>query len=134
MKPAQNPQPFPVALLAGMMEDNGRVLFLVKKNAAGEALLELPCALLFQGENPVSVLSLAFAQQTGIDGQVHEIAFERRHNAGSRKRKRWVPVLVFKVTAKERAVKPQAPFSGFRWIPLKDACRERFSRNSEWMR
>lgn len=126
--------PLPKALACGMLEDGGRVLFLVSRDAAGAERIEMPCVLVPSGRSPFAEISSEFRRQTGIDGQVHEVVMESRHNAGSRKRRSFVPVLVFKVTARERYAKPSAGFSGFRWLSLEDAMRQRLSRNAEWLR
>ena len=126
--------PQPVLLAAGLLEDGGRALFLVRRNFRGDETVELPCVLLMKGENPVAGLTEAFRQQTGIDPQVHEILFERRHNAGSRKRKNWVPVLVFKITAKNASARPSKEFAGFRWIASDDLGKFKPGKNCEWLR
>lgn len=126
--------PLPKALACGMLEDNGRVLFLLRKDAHGIERAEMPCVLVPSGRSPFAEINSEFGRQTGIDGQVHEIIMESRHNAGSRRRRSFVPVLVFKVTARERFARPAPEFSGFRWMSLEDAKRQRLSRSSEWLR
>ncbi|MFA5929856.1 MAG: hypothetical protein WC861_03150 [Candidatus Micrarchaeia archaeon] len=124
----------PSGLAAGLLEDGERALFLVRKNVLGEELLEVPCAELMAGENPVATLVAAFRAQAGIDAEVHEILFQRTHNVGTRKRRVKVPVLVFKVTAKSHAVRPAAGFSGYKWLSPKDMGGKKLSRKSEWLR
>ncbi len=126
--------PLPKALACGMLEDGGRVLFLVRKDEAGTERIEMPCVLVPSGRSPYAEINSEFRRQTGIDAQVHEAVMESRHNAGSRKRRSFVPVLVFKVTARERYAKPSGEFSGFRWLSLEDAMKQRISRNLEWLR
>jgi hypothetical protein len=124
----------PSALAAGLLEDNGRALFLLRTLPSGMQTVEMPCVLLLPGENPVARLGEEFRHQTGIDAQVHEILFEKRHNSGSRKRKIWIPALVFKVTAKNASAKPSAEFSGYRWIASNDLPKYKLARNAEWLR
>jgi hypothetical protein len=126
--------PMPKALACGMLEDNGRVLFLLRKDAAGVERIEMPCVLVPSGRSPYAEIVAEFRRQTGIDGQVHEAVMEGRHNSGSRKRRSFVPVLVFKVTARERFARPAPEFSGFRWLALEEAKRQRLTRNAEWLR
>ena len=126
--------PQPVALAAGLLEDGGRGLFLVRRNLKGVETVELPCVLLMKGDNPVAQLTEAFRHQTGIDPQVHEILFEKRHNAGSRKRRNFVPVLVFRITAKSASAKPSKEFSGIKWIASEDLGKFKPSRNCDWLR
>lgn len=118
-----------------MLEDGGRVLFLVRTGRNSIEKIELPCVLVRSGRSPFAEIKQAFGELTGIsDYQVHEIVLEARHNAGSRRRKSWVPVLVFKVTARDRTAKPADEFSGFKWLSLEDADKKRWGRNLEWFR
>jgi ADP-ribose pyrophosphatase YjhB (NUDIX family) len=128
------PQPAPAALACGILEDGGRALFLSRKNAQGAETAELPCVFLQKGENPVAALASEFRRQAGIDGQVHEVLFESRHNAGSKRRKAWVPVLAFRVTAKNTAARPAPEFSGFSWIARNDLGKHRLARICAWLR
>lgn len=107
----------PKALACAMLEDEGRVLFLV----TNDEKIELPSVLVYEGMNPISELAIAFKKQTGIDGSIGGIEFEARYNAGSRKKKCWVPCLVFRVMARERRAKTCQGFSGFKWLSLEDA-------------
>ncbi len=130
-------RPMIKALACGMLEDNGRVLFLVRTDAGGAERIEMPCVLVNSGRSPFAEIKEAFPKLTGIeDCQVHEIALEGRHNAGSRKRRNFVPVLVFKITARNRTAKPSAGFSGFKWLSLEDAKnpKTRLARSAEWLR
>ena len=116
------------ALACAVIEDGGRVLFL-KRVEAGREVLELPCVLVEKGMDPVSALKGAVLAQTGIDAQVGGILLEGRHNAGSRRRKRWIPALGFRVSAKSLGARGKV-----RWVPLEDAKRERLGRKAEWLR
>ena len=125
--------PLPKALACGMLEDGGRIFFLVRTGRNGIEKIELPCVLVRSGRSPFADIKEAFGEFTGIvDYEVHDIVLEARHNAGSRKRKNWVPVLVFKITARNRTAKPSDGFSGFRWLTLEDAKKKRRGRNLEW--
>jgi len=124
----------PKALTCGMLEDEGRILFLIRKDERGIERMELPCVLVLSGRSPVAEIKSEFARQTGIDAQMHEIILESKHNAGSRKRRYLVPCLVFKFTAKNMRAKPSGEFSGFKWLKIEDAKKERLGRNAEWVR
>jgi len=121
-------------LAAGLLEDGERALFLVRKNALGEEMFEVPCVELMAGVNPVAALVAAFRQQTGIDAEVHEILFQRRHNAGTRKRRAIIPALVFKLTAKSHSVRLAPEFCGYKWLSPADMGGKKLSRKSEWLR
>lgn len=125
--------PMPKALACGMLEDEGRVLFL-KKTEYGTERLEMPCVVVPSGRSPVAEIKEKFLQYTGIDGEVHEIIYEGRYNAGSKRRKSWIPCLVFRITARERRAAPGKEFSGFRWLGIEAAAREKLTRKCEWIR
>ncbi len=126
--------PAPCALAIGLLEDIDRALFLVRKDARGEERLEMPCAEVMSGEDPVAALSAAFRAQTGIDAAVHEIRFQKKYNAGSRKRKLIVPALVFRLTAKRAECRPSTGFCGYKWLEQKDLAGKKLSKKSEWLR
>lgn len=121
------------ALVVGLLEDNGRVLFLLARDAQGAESITLPSVLIESGD-PVSQLAEAFKQQTGIDGEVKETFFEGKWNAGSRKRKKNVPLLAYNVSAKSAKCTPSRQFAGFKWLPLKDALSKKLDRRSEWLK
>ena len=123
---------FPKALVCGMLEDGGRILFLIMKDQQGTERLEIPCFLAYSDAD-VMRLAQEFREQTGIDGEVGEITIQTKNNAGSRKKKSWVPCLVFRMTAKNRTAKPTKRFSGFRWLSLDDAKKQKLWRNTEWI-
>ncbi len=125
--------PSPSALACGLLEDGERALFLCRKNKDGVETVELPCCLLFKGENQVARIVEEFRRQTGIDAQAHEVLFERRYNAGTRKRKLFIPVLVFKLTAKSHAAKPAAEFTGYKWLTSDGLAGQKRARNLLWL-
>ena len=124
----------PAALVCGVLEDGGRILFLLRKDGTGVARLELPSVEVSSQSNQVSELSGEFKRQTGIDGEVHEILFQSLYNTGSRKRKYKIPVFLFKVTAKNRTARVANEFSGFKWLSVDDARKQKLGRKLEWLR
>jgi 8-oxo-dGTP pyrophosphatase MutT (NUDIX family) len=121
-------------LACGLLEDSGRALFLIRKDKKGAERFELPYILVMPGEDPVSAVVAAFREKAGIDAQAHEIAFEGKHNAGSRKKKTWTPAMAFRMTAKNARAVPSKEFSGFRWVPLGEVANLRLAREAEWLR
>ncbi len=97
-------------------------------------LLELPCMLVEKGRNPVAELKEAVMRKTAIDAQVHEPALEGKYNAGSRKKKKWIPALGFRVSAKNMSARVSGEYSGVKWISLEEAKKERLGRKAEWIR
>jgi hypothetical protein len=117
-----------------MLEDEGRVLFVSKKDRHGIERLELPWIYGYTQVDPVSQLTESFLKFTRIDGQVGEIIYETRHNAGSRRRKKWIPCFVFRVTAKNRRCDPSGGYTGFKWLSIEGAKKEKFGRHAEWLK
>ena len=105
----------------------------MRKNNLGIEAVEMPCVLIGKGENPVAALQAAFHAQTGIDAQVHEILFEKKWNAGTRKKKAWVPALIFKVTAKNASVRLMPGFSGYKWLFEKELAKYRHARTMQFL-
>ncbi len=129
---APNKIVLPVALAVGLLEDEGRVLFLFQNDLKGQRLLELPSVLVMPGENPVQRLAESYAQMTGIDAQVHETVRQAGINIGSRKRRHFIPVLVFRLTAKRMSARAGAGWNGFVWMGIKQALGEKFARRGQW--
>ncbi len=112
---------YPKAFACAMLEDGGRVLFLVGKERYGKKRLVLPSVEIMGRRDPVAEIGSVFAEQAGIDGQVHESIFEGRYNAGSRRYRKLIPLLVFRISAKRMQAKPSSDFAGFKWVSLKGA-------------
>ena len=126
--------PLPKALACGLLEDNGRILFLKFVDRHGIERIEMPCIMVYSGRSPVAEIKEKFSKYTGIDGEVHEIIEESRHNIGTRRKKNWVPCLIFRITAKEMRARPSKEFTGFKWLSLENARKEKLGRNLEWLR
>ncbi len=124
----------PVALACGILQDGERILFLKSKDRDGTERIGLPFVMVFAGQDPVKKMTEFFLQQSGIDGHVQDVRLQARHNAGSRKNKRFIPVLGFRVDAKVRRATPSAEYSGFVWLSMDAAIAQKLDRHSEWLR
>lgn len=122
------------ALACGLLEDGGRILFLIRKDEHGAERYEMPSVIVQSGRSPFAEINETFKRTTGIDGQVHEIVMNAKFNAGSKRRRMVIPVVVFKITARERFAKPSSEFSGFKWLTFEEAKKQKLSRNTEWIR
>ncbi len=122
---------FPKVLACGMLRDNERILFLIRKETER---IELPSVEIFGEEDPVQRLTVEFRRQTGIDAEVYEVKMEKRYNAGSRKRKRWIPCIIFTMRAKNTKAKVSSEFSGFKWLTMEKAKDMKLGRKAEWLR
>ena len=125
--------PQPIAVAFGLLQDGERALFLTRKNSLGAEEITLPHIRILPGENTVSSLTSAFLLQTGIDGQVHEILFEKRCNSGTRKRTHWIPVLVFQVSAKSPSARPPPEYSGYKWLARDAAVKMKLAKEAQWL-
>ncbi len=129
----EKPAPLPVALACALLEDKERALFLVRKNSLGQEIIELPFVFVMIGENPVAAISSAFRQQTGIDAQAHESVAEKRYNAGTRKRKHFIHILVFRMTAKSHVARASSEFSGYKWLKHEEAVKYKLAKEAQWL-
>ena len=111
----------PKAFACGMLEDEKRVLFLIRKDMNGMERVTLPSVLVYSGRSPVAEIQEEFIKQAGIEARVEGIAFESRHNYGNRRKKAFIPLLVFALKARRMQAKPSPEFAGFRWLSIKDA-------------
>ncbi len=124
---------FPSALVCALFEDNGRYFFLEKTDERGRKQIELPSVLINEGEDPVSVLAAYLRSALSLDSQIHLVSLRGKFNAGSRKRRRMIPALAFRCSAKKMQPKISAPYSSSRWLTAEDSLKEKLGRNSEWL-
>lgn len=124
---------FPKALACGMLRDNERILFLVKKDRHGIERIELPSVEISGEDDPVQMLTTEFKRQTGIDAEIREIKMQKRYNAGSRRKKHWIPCMIFSMRAKNTKAKVSNEFSGFKWTTLEKAKEMKLGRKAEWI-
>jgi len=127
-------RPVPAALACGILQDGERILFLKQKDAQGIERIVLPFVMLFSGQDPVKKMTEFFLQQSGIDGHVQDVRLQARHNVGSRKNKKFIPVLAFRVDAKVRQCRPAHEYSGYAWLTLDAAKGQKLDRHIEWIR
>lgn len=111
----------PKAFACGMLEDEKRVLFLLRKDTNGIERVTLPSVLVYSGRSPVAEIQGEFLSDAGIEAQVEGIAFEGRYNYGTKRKKSFIPLLVFALKARRMQAKPGAGFAGFRWLSIRDA-------------
>jgi len=124
---------FPKALACGMLRDNERILFLTHKDAHGIERIELPSVEVLEEEDPVQKLTEEFKRQTGIDAEVREIKMQKRYNSGSRRKKHWIPCIIFSMRAKNMNARPSSEFSGFKWLNMEKAKTMKLARKAEWL-
>jgi len=125
----------PKALLCGMLETGGNILFLKRKGKDGKEAIEMPCVLGSTSTDPMGQLSEAFKKQTGIAAHPVHIVMEGRHNIGTAKNPEYVPVIVYEMENDEPLIAPDPGkgYSGFVKMPLLKAKGARLSENASWM-
>ena len=119
----------PKALVCGMLERDGRILFLKRKEEAGEGI-ELPAVYGSLRADPLSQLAEAFKKQTGIKAEVGPMAIESRHeHEGAH-----IPCLVFLMKQlRDGEPDPATVYSGFEWLTLEDARMRRHANKGRWL-
>ncbi len=120
---------FPIGLAAAYIEDGGRVLFLGKALADGRREFELPCALVYPGDDAAMVAIRAAKQFAGLDCEVTCIKYQGKINGGSRKRKRLVPFMAFAARSKSLHAVAKLPYTSIGWMTLDQAKSAKLSRN-----
>jgi hypothetical protein len=121
------------SLACGLLQDGERYFFLKQKDRQGVERIGLPCAFLIHGQDPLKNLSEAFLEQTGIDGHVQGVVLKSRYNIGTRRNKRYIPVLGFFISSKSAKANVSKKFSGFCWLSLNDAKKKKLMRSCEWL-
>jgi hypothetical protein len=121
----------PKALICGMLEQGGKMLFLKRKEADGEAI-EMPSVFGVLSADPVSQLAEAFKKQTGINADVGQVILESRHEYEGAH----IPCLVFMMKPlHEGQIEPEpaGAYSGFEWLALEDARLRRHAPKGKWL-
>jgi hypothetical protein len=126
----------PKAFACAILEDEKRVLFLIRKDMNGIERVTLPSILVYSGRSPVAEIQEEFLKQAGIEARVEGIVFESRHNYGNRRKKAFIPLLAFCMKARRMQAKPAPEFTGFKWLSIKDALildKKREIRLEKWI-
>jgi hypothetical protein len=121
----------PKALICGMLEHEGKALFLKRKEAEGEAI-EMPSVFGILSADPISQLAEAFKKQTGIKADVGQVILESRHEYEGVH----IPCLVFKMNPLHVGPiepEPAGTYSGFEWLALEDAKLRKHAPKGKWL-
>jgi hypothetical protein len=124
----------PRALVCGMLERDGKALFLKKRGADGVERIEMPWVFGTLAADPVGAMAEAFRKQTGVKVKAGGIAIEGKEDIGDEGRPDVVPVLVLRmIQAREEGPEPASGFSGFEWLDLAEAARKAPGRHARWL-
>lgn len=119
----------PKALICGMLEKDGKALFLKRKGQDGEGI-EMPSVFGTLSADPLSQLAEGFRKQAGIKAEPGQIIIEGRHEYEGAH----IPCLVFSMKPlREDEPEPGSAFSGFEWLSLEDAKMRRHSAKGKWL-
>ncbi len=121
----------PKALVCGMLEEEGKALFLLRKES-GKGGIEMPAVYGSLRADPVSQLAEAFKKQTGIKAEVGPVVIEGRHeHEGSH-----IPCLVFRMLPlREGPLEPDpaSMYSGFVWLTMEEARLRPHAPKGGWL-
>lgn len=131
----------PLALVSGLLEDSGRYFFIIRKLQNGKEkteTLDLLSVKLEKGNEPTLFLKEEFRDLFNMEVSVDQIIYEAKTNAGSKKHKSFVPLLVFKVEARNRTARISESaiakgVVGYKWLSLLDAKKQKLSKNCTWI-
>jgi hypothetical protein len=121
----------PKALICGMLEHEGKALFLKRKELDGESI-EMPSVFGILSADPISQLAEAFKKQTGIKADVGQVVFESRHEYEGVH----IPCLVFRMNPLDGGPpepEPSGPYSGYEWLALEDARLRNHAPKGRWL-
>ena len=121
----------PKALICGMLEREGKALFLKRKLPDGEAI-EMPSVFGILSADPVSQLAEGFRKQTGIKADVGQVVLESRHDFEGVH----IPCLVFRMTPlHEGGIEPEpaSVYTGFEWLAIEDARIRKHAPKGRWL-
>jgi hypothetical protein len=121
----------PKALICGMLEHDGKALFLKRKELDGESI-EMPSVFGILSADPISQLAEAFKKQTGMHADVGPVVFESRHEYEGVH----IPCLVFRMSLlhpDQTEPEPAGVYSGFVWLALEDAKLRKHAPKGRWL-
>ncbi|MEW6749020.1 MAG: hypothetical protein AB1295_04910 [Candidatus Micrarchaeota archaeon] len=117
----------PKALICGMLEEDGKVLFLKREGG-----IELPSVFGSLGADPLSQMTEAFKKQSGIKAECGDVVIESRYEleAGLR-----IPCLVFSMKRlREGEPEPATVYSGFEWLTMDEARKRKPAPKGTWLK
>ncbi len=126
----------PRALICGMLEKDGKALFLVKKGADGTARIEMPWIYGTLAGDPVGALGEAFRKQTSVKVHAERIVMEGKEDIGEPGMPDIVPVLVFVVVADRSPMEEPYPAKGFDaciWLSMDEARQRPLGPHARWL-
>lgn len=126
----------PRALICGMLEREGKVLFLMRKDSGGAGRIEMPWIYGTLAGDPVGALGEAFRKQTSVKAHAESIAMEGREDIGEPGSPDIVPVLVFRMAADRRPMEEPYPAKGYDacvWLGMDEARGKPLGKHARWL-
>ncbi len=121
----------PRAVVCGMLERDGKALFLSRKGPDGEERFELPWVIGTTRADPIGQIAEAYQKKTDIKVRTGDLFIESEVEEDGR----MLPVLVFRMEtdAETLAPYPGGGYTGFRWMSLEAAKKERLGAMARWL-
>ncbi len=126
----------PRALICGLLEKDGKALFLLRKDEDGVERIELPWIYGTIAADPVGALGEAFRKQTSVKVHAERIIYEGKEDIGEEGHPDLVPVLVFSMIAGRKPMEepyPAAGYSGYLWLSIEEAKKRPLGKHARWL-
>ncbi len=126
----------PRALVCGLLEKDGKGLFLTRKDQGGLERIELPWIYGTIAADPVGAIGEAFRKQTSVKVHAERIIYEGKEDIGDEGMPDIVPVLVFSMIPGRKPMEEPVPsreYSGFLWLTLDEARERPLGRHARWL-
>lgn len=121
----------PKALSCGLIEDTGRFLFRIFLDQHGITRVETPFVLIKSGESITAKLKDRLSEIIENNVEIGEPIFEFSYNTGNKRRKNFIPCIVFKI--KTFGVLEVKNKLEYKWLKLEEVKKMRKIKESEWL-
>ena len=121
-------------LVCGLLERDGKALFLLRTDEHGNDRLELPHVFSNSRSDPLNQIASAFTMQTSVKVHTGAMVFESQFNDGTDANPQLAPAYAFRMIAEDEKVVPATYFSGYKWLSLEDAKKKNLATTMEWIR
>ena len=116
-------------LVCGMLEKDGKVLFISRKEDGIEKF-ELPCIIGTQRGDPVSALAEGFRKQTDIKVEVRNIVKEGDFELQGGTEH----YVIFGVESENKDVSPCGGYTGYGWFTFDEIKKKNVTSRFRWLR
>ncbi len=125
-------EPLPKALALGAIEDNGRYLFHLVTDKYGVTRVDLPYVLVKSGESIAAKIKEQIHQIIENNVEIGEPIFQVTYNAGTRRKRNFIPAIIFKVETFGRIQMKKEKMQEYKWLKLDETKTISKTKESEW--